>query len=143
MTSVVPTTANAGGGPEYQRDCFLGGVYNAKSDSCISIFKTQPESYPLPDFAPKAEMRIDVKVLSVITIKKGDTCIKVTGLSLKQCIEMGLNNGRETELFIAPDGKRTFDVPLYIGERLSFIRYMKDGETRVDYVLSRKKRKRG
>lgn len=124
-------------GAENQMYCFYGGVYQKETDSCVSIFKETVVSTNF-DFPQSIPVR-EIKVLSITVIKQGDNCIKVTKLSLKKCILLGRENGRIPLLFIAANGDRTFDVPLYVGEQIAFVSYAKDGEIRFKYIISKKR----
>lgn len=74
----------------------------------------------------------DIKVINITTVKKGDTCIGLTGMSLSECIEFGRSYGRRPKQM---DEKKKFDVPLFEGETIAFVRYTEDGVTRVRYIL--------
>lgn len=135
LTSYNQSISAFAGGAENQFSCFLGGVYKKDIDRCVSIFResqTQEKSLALDG----KDVR-EIKVLSMYTVKKGDSCIKITKLSLKECIRLGKDFGRSSLVFVALDGKQTIDVPLYIGEQIAFVRYTKDGNTRVTYILSK------
>jgi len=105
----------------------------------FSIFGVVSASAQSVEFPTYPKLERDMRVLSLVTLKKGDTCIGVTKLSLRECMELGEKFGRTTELFIGGDGKQMFIVPLYVGEQIGFVRYMEDGHVRVKYILSKKR----
>ena len=125
------------GGAENQVYCFYGGVYQKETDSCVSIFResSPPMSFNFIQSSPVRE----IKVLSIAIIKQGDNCIKLTKLSLKECILLGREYGRIPLLFIAANGDKTFDVPLYVGEQIAFVSYVKNGDIRFKYIISKKR----
>ena len=124
-------------GPENQAYCFYGGVYQKETDSCVSIFRKTSSTIE-PDIFKDRRNR-DIKVISILTIKKGDSCIKVTKLSLQECILLARENNRRVIVYFALSGERTFIVPFNIGEQIAFVRYIQNGETRVKYILSKKR----
>jgi hypothetical protein len=119
--------------------CPLGNVYIKETDSCTSVFKEIKEK-------PKAEKKNvvsnsqKIQVISMITVKKRDTCIGLTKYSLNDCIKLGREYGRMPSIFIAMDDARTFDVPLYVGEQIAYVRITnEDKTTYTKYILSPKK----
>lgn len=103
--------------------------------TCLTSLSSSAQSFDVVH----SEKERDMKVLSLVTIKKNDTCMGVTKLSLQECMELGEKFGRPTELFIRGDGKQTFIVPLYVGEQIAFVRYMEGPDVRVKYILSKKR----
>jgi hypothetical protein len=125
------------GGVENQYNCPLGGVYNQKLDKCRSFFEEPTPTSISPVL--QNNMERDIKVLNLFIIKKGDTCIKVTGYSLQECLELAYDNGRAPLLFIDSNGKQTLDVPLYVGEQIAFVLFNKGNELRLRYILEKRK----
>lgn len=115
--------------------CAFGEVYKKETDKCVSVFQeTERVTDDITKTAP------DIHVISMITIKKGDTCMKVTKYSLNDCIKLGRKYGRMPSVFIAMDNSRTFYVPLYVGEQIAYVRITnEDKTTYTTYILPQKK----
>jgi hypothetical protein len=116
--------------------CPFGYAYDKDTDSCLSVFKEKPKAEKKNDVIKTVP---NIHVLLMITIKEGDTCMKVTKYSLQECIKLGRKYGRIPSVFIAQDGGRTFDVPLYAGEQIAFVRITKNETSEDTYILSEKK----
>ena len=131
------TSSAFAGGPENQYSCLFGSVYNQILDKCRYFFEEIPPTSISQVLQNNSER--EIKVLSLFMIKKGDTCIKVTGYTLEECFQLAYENGRTPTVFIAENGKHTYDVPLYVGEQMAFVRYTKNGNVHLGYILYRKK----
>lgn len=80
----------------------------------------------------------EYKVVSLFEVKKGDSCIKLTKLTFKECVKLGKKYGRTPKKLIAPNGEEVWEVPLYKGEQLALV-HVKDGQfSYLTYILSRK-----
>ena len=101
--------------------------------SLFSFF-AQAEEFLMPD---KVNV-LRLKVIRMIPVREGDSCIKLTQLTLKECISLGRRYGRDPVVYIAPDGNKTWYVPLYAGEQLALVQ-VKEGESiHLAFILKRK-----